>query len=444
MARTTLLCASTPLGAMTLAAACDEGRLGPGRRILLVSNDAAIPEITPAPDESPGFARIRDRFDEVVSWNAVIAPLHPSEWKARSVEAPMLGRLLAARLGDPDELVVESIAVPPARTLAGLLRDVPITVYSDGLMSYGPTRFPLPGEIAGRITRLLHLDLVPGLVPLLLSEHGVPPEIVSDSAFHGVVERAAGDRSGGPGDGPRREAVIVGQHLSALGILSAAEEAELHAAMLRGLAARGHRAVVFQPHPAAGRRHARELRPVAEELGVELLVADGSAPAEVCFAVHRPRLVVGCFSTALVTARRLFGIPAATVGADLVLERLSPYENADRIPATVVDASLPRLRPDGSLEEPPPVDLGALVGAVGYCMRAAAYPGLREAAAAYVEANGPARYFTRRRLSSLGLLPAPTPPAETPPDALGEDQGEARGEGPVEGRTSRLRRLFSR
>ncbi|MFF3666712.1 polysialyltransferase family glycosyltransferase [Microtetraspora malaysiensis] len=444
MARTTLLCASTPLGAMTLAAACDEGRLGPGRRILLVSNDAAIPEITPAPDESPGFARIRDRFDEVVSWNAVIAPLHPSEWKARSVEAPMLGRLLAARLGDPDELVVESIAVPPARTLAGLLRDVPITVYSDGLMSYGPTRFPLPGEIAGRITRLLHLDLVPGLVPLLLSEHGVPPEIVSDSAFHGVVERAAGDRSGGPGDGPRREAVIVGQRLSALGILSAAEEAELHAAMLRGLAARGHRAVVFQPHPAAGRRHARELRPVAEELGVELLVADGAAPAEVCFAVHRPRLVVGCFSTALVTARRLFGIPAATVGADLVLERLSPYENADRIPATVVDASLPRLRPDGSLEEPPPVDLGALVGAVGYCMRAAAYPGLREAAAAYVEANGAARYFTRRRLSSLGLLPAPTPPAETPPDTPGEDQGEARGEGPVEGRTSRLRRLFSR
>ncbi|MGI5487691.1 polysialyltransferase family glycosyltransferase [Microtetraspora malaysiensis] len=436
MARTTLLCASTPLGAMALAAACDEGRLGPGRRILLVSNNAAIPEITPAPDKSPEFARIRDRFDEVVSWNAVIAPLHPSEWKARSVEAPMLGRLLAARLGDPDELVVESIAVPPARTLAGLLRDVPITVYSDGLMSYGPTRFPLPGEIGGRITRLLHLDLVPGLAPLLLSEYGVPPEIVSDSAFHGVVERAAGDRSGEPGDGPPWEAVILGQYLSALGILSAAEEAELHAAMLRGLAARGHRAVVFKPHPAAGRRHARELRPVAEELGVELLVADGSAPAEVCFAVHRPRLVVGCFSTALVTARRLFGIPAATVGADLVLERLSPYENANRIPATIVDASLPRLCPDGSLAEPPPVDLGALVGAVGYCMRAAAYPGLREVAAAYVEANGPARYFTRRRLSSLGLLPAPMPPAETPPDARGEGQGA--------GRTSRLRRLFSR
>ena len=40
----------------------------------------------------------------------------------------MLSRLVNAHLslGDgPDELVVESIAVPPARTVAGLIRDVP-------------------------------------------------------------------------------------------------------------------------------------------------------------------------------------------------------------------------------------------------------------------------------------------------------------------------------
>lgn len=489
MARTTLFCASTLFGAMTLAAACDEGRFGTGRRILLVSNNAAIPEITPALDETPGFAGIRDRFDEVVSWNAIIAPLHPSEWKARSVEVPMLGRLLSARLGEPDELVVESIAVPPSRTLAGLLKDLPISVYSDGLMSYGPTRIPLPAEIAGRVTRLLHLDLVPGLVPLLLSEYGVPPEVVSGSAFTHVIGQTGNDvpsvaasempagafpdaapaglsdvavlpgaasdemparipvaipsgpapsegrpvaepssrepssrepsieaaprseagREGPRADGPGWEAVILGQYLSSLGILTSAEEAGLHETMLRGLAARGHRHVVFKPHPAAGRRHARELRPLAEELGVELLITPGTIPAEVCFAVHRPRLVVGCFSTALMTARRFFDIPVATVGGDLVLERLSPYENSNRIPATIADAALPRLAADGSIEEPPPVDLSALVRAVGYCMRSSAHPDLRDAAEAYIGESGTARYFKHRRLESLGLLPAPEP-----------------------------------
>ncbi|GLX01147.1 polysialyltransferase family glycosyltransferase [Microtetraspora sp. NBRC 16547] len=508
MGRTTLFCASTLFGAMTLAAACDEGLFGTGRRVLLVSNNAAIPEITPALDDAPGFAGIRDRFDEVVSWNAIIAPLHPSDWKARSVETPMLGRLLSARLGEPDELVVESITVPPSRTLAGLLKDIPITVYSDGLMSYGPTRFPLPREIAGRITRLLHLDLVPGLAPLLLSECGVPPVIVSRSALTRVIEQIKGDtpttraadsgrespHAAGSGhkaehaddldqdaappagsgqetrcaDGRGREAVILGQCLSSLDILTTAEEAGLHEAMLRGLAARGHRKVVFKPHPAAGRRHARELRPIAEELGVELLIAPGTMPAEVCFAVHRPQLVVGCFSTALVTARRFFGIPAATVGGDLVLERLSPYENGSRIPATVIDASLPRLSVDGSLVEPPPVDLNALVRAVGYCMRSAAHPDLREAAAAFIKDNikdgGAARYFKHRRLSSLALLPTPMPdpasgrePKEESPPGQGRDPEPSvqpiQGAEPTQGTpgpgsaktpVSRLRRFLSR
>ncbi|WP_306291638.1 polysialyltransferase family glycosyltransferase [Microbispora sp. GKU 823] len=150
--------------------------------------------------------------------------------------------------------------------------------------------------------------------------------------------------------------------MSALGLVTAAEEAALHERMLRGLAARGHRTVLFKPHPAAGRRHARELRPVAAELGVDLLVAPETTPAEACFAAHRPELVAGCFSTALVTARRLFGLPVAAVGTDLVLERLTPYENSNRIPATIADATLPRIEADGTITEPPAADLAALVG----------------------------------------------------------------------------------
>jgi hypothetical protein len=419
-----LFYASTIFGAMTLAAAIDEGRFGTGPRTLLVSNNAAIPEITPSVVESPCFAALRSRFDRILSWNEIIAPLHPSDWKPRSIEVPPLGRLLGDRLGTPVELVLESIPVAPARTLAGLVRDCPITVYSDGLMSYGPTRDPLPHEIAGRITRLLHLDLVPGLSPLLLTEYGVPAQALSGAAFTAVVGQAAGL----VGDGlPRARAVVLGQYLSALGILSPQEEAGLHAHLLRGLAARGYGEVLFKPHPAAGRRHARELRPVAAELGVNLIVAEEAIPAEVLFSVHRPDLVAGCFSTALLTARRFFDIPIAAAGGDLVLERLSPYENSNRIPATIVDAVVPRLGEDGTLEEPPPVDLTALVGAVGYCMRSAAHPGLRDTAMAYVSDHGPQRYFKNRRLAALGLV-SEEPPAPQPPPRP----------------ESRLRRLLSR
>jgi hypothetical protein len=413
---TQLFYASTLFGAMTLAAAIDEGRFGPheGRRILLVSNNAAIPEITPSLDEASGFAALRPRFDEVWSWNDIVAPLHPSDWKARIIEVPMLSRFLRSHLSlgeGPDELVMESIAVPPSRTIAGLIKDCPITVYSDGLMSYGPTRDPLPQEISGRITRLLHLDLVPGLTPLLLSEYGVPAETLPDRAFVDVIEPNAGGL-------PAGQAMILGQYLSALGIVTPEEEAELHADMLRGLVSRGFRTVLFKPHPAAGRRHAQQLRETAKELGVELTTVAETVPAESCFAALRPELVVGCFSTALITARRYFDLPVATVGGEMVLERLTPYENSNRVPVTITDALLPRMSADGSLEEPPPVDLGALVSAVGYCMQSEVYPGLRESAAAYVDAHGPARYFKRQRLAALDLIRIPAAAPAPEPGAL--------------------------
>ncbi|MFC6080620.1 polysialyltransferase family glycosyltransferase [Sphaerisporangium aureirubrum] len=410
---------STLFGAMTLAAAIDDGRFGPraGRRLLLVSNNAAIPEITPGVDETEGFAAIRSRFDDVRSWNEIVAPLHPSDWKARQAELPMLGRLLRSDLGlgdGPAELIVESIAVPPSRTLAALIRDCPITVYSDGLMSYGPTRDPLPSEIAGRITRLLHLDLVPGLAPLLLREAGVAPQAVPDAAFAEVIGaiHAPADLEG--------EAVILGQYLSALGILTGDEESAMHTAMLRAVAARGHTTVLFKPHPAAGRRHARRMRAAAADLGVDLRVAGETVPAEVCVKALRPRLVVGCFSTALITSHRLFGAQVATMGCETVLERLAPYENSNRVPATIIDATLPRLAEDGTITDPPPADLPGLVEAVGYCMQSEQHPELREATARYLAEHGAQpRYFKNRRLAALGLADAPPPCRAGRPSALG-------------------------
>lgn len=393
--------ASTLFGAMSLAAAVDSGAFGPraGRRLLLVSNNAAVPEVATPLERTPGFAVLRARFDEVVSWNELIAPLHPSAWKARVIEVPLLERLIRAKLGlgEVEELVLESIAVPPARTVAGLIRDCPITVYADGLMSYGPTRDPLPAEISRRISRLLHLDLLPGLAPLLLSEYGVAASTIDDEAFLAVVGQVAASAP----DMLAGQAMILGQYLSALEILTPQEEAALHESMLKALADLGFGSVVFKPHPAAGRRHARLLRAAAEPLGVKLSVVDETVPAEVCFAALRPELVVGCFSTGLVTARHFYGLPAAAFGTELVLERLTPYENSNRIPATVVDALLC----DGR----PPVE--EAVRAVGYCMQPESLPELRPAAEAFIGAYGTSRYFKRQRLSSLELLPGSEQPS---------------------------------
>ncbi|MGW4793869.1 polysialyltransferase family glycosyltransferase, partial [Nonomuraea sp. NPDC004297] len=195
------------------------------------------------------------------------------------------------------------------------------------------------------------------------------------------------------------QAMILGQYLSALELLTPEEEAGLHESMLRALAARGCTDVVFKPHPAAGRRHAQLLRAAAGDLGVRLSVAGESVPAEVCFAALRPELVVGCFSTGLVTARRYFGLQVASYGTDVVLERLAPYENSNRIPVTVVDAMLPKLSPEGHIERPPVTDLQALVRAVGYCMQADAYPDLRPE---HIEHDP--RYFKRKRLETLGFV----------------------------------------
>ncbi|MEV6033406.1 polysialyltransferase family glycosyltransferase [Nonomuraea sp. NPDC052116] len=393
--------ASTLFGAMSLAAAIDDGRFGDGRRVLIVSNNAAIPEVSTPLDKTPGFAVLRSRFDAVHSWNDLIAPLHPSDWRARVIEVPMMERLIRSVWGldGVEELVLESIAVPPARTIAGLVRDCPITVYSDGLMSYGPTRDPLPAEIHRRIGRLFHLDLVPGLTPLLLSEYDVAPSILPDERFMSVVHEVTATAP----DMLPGQAMILGQYLSALEIVTPEEEAALHETMLKALAARGYTDIVFKPHPAAGRRHAQLLRAAAEPLGVRLSVASESVPAEVCFAALRPELVVGCFSTGLLTAQRYFGLQVAAYGTELVLDRLAPYENSNRIPVTIVDALLPRLSPDGGIEHPTAVDLRGLVRAVGYCMQAETYPELRPASIEF-----DARYFKRKRLETLGLVTRPT------------------------------------
>ncbi|MDF3298262.1 alpha-2,8-polysialyltransferase family protein [Streptomyces tropicalis] len=415
---TQIFLASTLYGTATLAAALDSDCFRPAdRRILLVCNNAATPETTAALDEMPGFARLRERFDDVFSWNETIAPFHPGGWSPRPDDVPLWERHLRLlwNLGeDPVELAVESIQVNPALAVAQIFTGAPVTLYADGLMSYGPTRNKIDPLVGTRIDRLLHLDLVPDLRPVLLTEFGVAPEIVPTDTFVKVLAELAdtGDVLPAAGEEP---ALLLGQYLSALGILTSEEEEDLHVRMLRGAVALGHTHVVFKPHPSAPERWSRALENEAELLGAELTVLDVPVLAEVLYQRMRPALVVGCFSTALLTASALYGLPVARTGTGTLLERLTPYENSNRVPVTVVDALVPDLEdPEAVTAQRPDAAAGALnalVRAVSYAMQPVIHQSLRGDAEDYLTRHLSAhtwRYFKRRRLTSL-MLPGAVP-----------------------------------
>ncbi|MFI1162385.1 alpha-2,8-polysialyltransferase family protein [Streptomyces sp. NPDC020801] len=405
--------ASTLYGTATLAAALDSDCFGPAdRRILLVCNNAATPETAPGLDGMPGFERLRERFDDVVSWNETISPFHPGGWAPRPDDVPLWERHLRLlwNLGDDGvELAVESIQVNPALGLCQIFTGAPVTVYADGLMSYGPTRNKIDPLVGTRIDRLLHLDLVPGLRPVLLTEFGVEPEIVPTDAFVKVLADLGdtGDELPGVAGEP---ALLLGQYLSALEILTPEEEEALHVRMLKGAVALGHTRVVFKPHPSAPARWSRTLEREAERLGADLTVLDTPVLAEVLYQRMRPALVVGCFSTALLTAAALYGLPVARTGTGTLLERLTPYENSNRVPVTIADATLPDLGDAAAVgEQRQGMDVAALselIRAVSFAMQPKIYPDLRPAAERYLAAHlGPRnrRYFKRRRLTSLAL-----------------------------------------
>lgn len=418
--RTQIFFASTLYGAATLAAALDAGHFAPAhRRLLLVANNAAVPETTPSLDTMPGFARLRDRFDGVLSWNATIAPFHPGGWSPRADDVPLWERhvRLLWELGDDEvELAVESLQVDPSLAVARVFADAPVDVYADGLMSYGPTRNKLDPLVGSRVRRLLHPELLPGLEPLLLTEFGVPAEIVPAEALRAVLAELAEEAPAAATAVPEGSALLLGQYLSALEILTVDEEERLHLRMLRGAAELGHRSVVFKPHPVAPARFSRALEKEAGELGVELRVTTAPVLAEVLYERVRPSLVVGCFSTALLTASALYGLRVARAGTELLLERLSPYQNSNRIPVTIVDALLPDVGDPaevGAWSAPGSGDavrvareLSGLLRAVGFCMQPQLHPELRADAEAYLSRHfhaGTRRYFRLRRLTALGL-----------------------------------------
>lgn len=408
---TQVFVASTAFGLATLSAAMSDGAFpAADRRVLVLSNNAGIPESAPGVADVAGTAPLLEAFDDVYSYNALVAPGHPATWSPRPEDLPVWERALRSlwSLEGDLHLVLESIQVPPALALCQILGDAAIDVYADGLMSYGPTRNALPQTVGVRVRRLLHPDLVPGVRPLLLREFGVEPLLISTESLTKVIGVVGAETGPVAPAGPGPTAVLLGQYLSALRLLSEAEECGLHLEMVDGAVAAGYRNLVFKTHPGAPAGLAGPLTARAAELGARLTIRESPELVETWYASGAVDLVVGCFSTALATAG-LYGVPAARVGTDLVLQRLKPYENSNRIPATVVAATVSPLadRAADAAMTPslPGVAVGPLVETVGYLMQPSRNPDLRPAAVRLLEdrLEDLLPFVSRDRLTRLDL-----------------------------------------
>jgi Alpha-2,8-polysialyltransferase (POLYST) len=219
---THVVVASTAFGLATATAAYDSSALEPSeRRILVVTCNTTMPEATTPMQDLAGVPDLMRRFDAVYDYNACIEPQHPSIWHPRLADLPLWERHFRQlwELGNADlHLVVESIHVNPSQALCRIFGDARIDVYADGLMSYGPTRTALPEMVSCRIERLLHLDLVPGLRPLLLSERQVPTTMITTESFRAVAKTMVDERAAFDAFGKSNPtALIVDQYLAANG-----------------------------------------------------------------------------------------------------------------------------------------------------------------------------------------------------------------------------------
>ncbi|MGX6450902.1 polysialyltransferase family glycosyltransferase [Brevibacterium paucivorans] len=417
---TQVILVSTLYQAANIAGLIESGALGSSekRRILVIANNSYAPELVPAVNELSGFESIKNHFDHVVNWNATVWPGHPKSFGINPSRAIIFRRLLehewGLEAGEKVDLILESLPGAPAGNLAEIFWDCEISVHSDGLMSYGPIRQPLSRSMYQRLRKVFHTDLLPNLQPLQLAEHNPQRHSLSPNSVTAVFRRMAEEAVETFGENTVFEphsntAVILGQYLANIDLISHSDEVKLHIEMLHAAHKHGCTRIIFKPHPTATFSVTSEMQSVARALGIDFVVADVPVLAEVIFALAKPRVAVSCFSTALITARACFGIETIAVGTDIALETVTPYHNSNRIPITIIDYLHAPEPVRKSLEH---IELSELVTAVSYCMQPKTLDNFRSEAIAFLQGLSPelqTRYFKRRRLTKLDL-PGALPP----------------------------------
>lgn len=395
-------------GLMTAVAAIDAGLLPASEhRVLVSSNSARVPETAPDLATSPHLAALRERFTLVRSFNELIFPVSPTRWNPSNDDRPMLERLLRREweLGaDEVEMFVQSPQIAPSRTLVDIFAGAPLSVIGDGLMTYSPIRDRLPHTITSRMRSVIHADIVPGVTPLLFTEVGAERIPVPADQMARMVELSAGPEDDASLAGLRDgtpTALVLGQYLATLGLMTEDEEIALQGEMITLSRQWKPRRVVFKPHPSAPPRVGDRLRVYAERQGMEFVEYRGTLSAEaLALRLDLVGAVAG-FSTALPTLRALFGLPIAAVGTAQLLRSLDPYENSNRIPVTIIDALT---RSNAAWREPERLQL--LIDGVGYLMQPRIMRHLRPRAVEFLASIDPddlARYVDPRRTASLGL-----------------------------------------
>lgn len=340
---------STVLGLCTVLAALDRFEARPDtKRILIVSINSRHPEV-----ESwyRGSSKIqeaaRHRFDRVIELNDEIFPIHPSRWRfERSWLADRHRWLDIIGAERVDVLYLESIQAPPSWSLAQLLAESEIRVYSDGLMVYSPTRNGLPKSVLRRITELIYIDYLGGVSPLMLEEAGVQQTAIPIDELrpHFLAIRPSLPESNTGTATPK--ALFLGQAMANAGMMKSDDEAALYVRGLTELSRLfGAANIGFKPHTSAPSsltvRVRRDFRAVT---GLDLRIFDGQVPIESLLDTDRTCVIAGVFSTALFTLGQLYGIPAFTYGTKDVIYGLQPYQNSNRIPLIAADILLPNIR----------------------------------------------------------------------------------------------------
>jgi len=401
-------------GLMTAVSAIDARTVpaSAGPRILLTVNAAVIPEAVPDLADIPHLRTLLARFDRVESLGALLEPTPPTRWAPDANDLPVFERLLRRAwqiADDPVELFLQSPQVAPSRTILRLFPGSEVTIIGDGLMTYSPLRHRMSRPLADRVVAVVYADVVPGLAPLLLTEAGARRARVPVERFRAVVEEVAAHTVDADLDllatSPMPTVLVLGQYLAALGLVSAQEEQAMQERMVEEALRYEPGRIVFKPHPSAPPAVAMAVAEQARARGLAFEVYDGDVPAEIVAARVRTAGVVAGFSTALPTVHALFGMPFAVVGNDVLLHRLDPFENSNRIPVTIVDALA---RDDARYRDPR--RLQELVDAVGYAMQPKIAAHLRPAAQAFLADLEPAerdRYFAPVRLKRLALPGAP-------------------------------------
>lgn len=376
------------------------------RIVLVMSSHATEAEVFDVfPDEEARRLTLA-HFDSILSFNDFVAPLHPTQWTPREIDAIMWQRALRVFLGlggEPVDLVVESIQVNPARALLSIFWDSTFTVIADGVMVYGPTRNMVPVEWKERLTAVVYPELIQGISPQLLDELEavripIPAEPLRD-IFSSFEEAASKSVAGVASEGGTSAALVVGQYLSDLGLISIRAELELYKQMVRKASEAGSGTVYFKPHPNHSDNMSDKLMEAAKDLGLSLVVIDSRYPAELLASSLNVGLVVGCFSTALFSSRELLKVHSMSVGTERVLSKLSPYENSNRVPLLLSQFLL-----DSGVKAPTNESLESAVESVAYTMQPKLLQHKRARVVAILAAAPEIRALVgQRRLTQLGL-----------------------------------------